>query len=628
MSTNDRSGSRSDASSRRPPMGGWGRGPGFARAVEKAKDPRGTLIRLLGEFRPYRLRISLVVAAAILSTIFTIWSPKILGNATTVIFQGFVQKLRHVPGASINFAAIRHDLIFLAALYLISAGFSYLQQYVMAGVAQRLTFKLREQLMEKLNRMPIKFFDNHPHGDVLSRFVNDFDNISSTLQQSLAQLITSIVTFGGVIIMMLTISPLMTLAVAVTLPLSLGLTTMVVRRSQKYFKDQRRQLGELNGHVEEVYTGHATIKSYGHEDRAIKKFETTNGDLYQSSWRAQFVTGIIFPMMNVIGNLGYVLVSVLGGVLVTRRVIQIGDIQAFIQYARQFSQPITQMASISNVLQSLLASTERIYEVLDQPEEIPEEFLFEKIPSANQGHVEFEHVSFRYEEESPLIEDFSVDAKPGSTIAIVGPTGAGKTTLVNLLMRFYDVDNGRILVDGHDIRHLERAELRRMFGMVLQDTWLFHGTIRENIAYGLENADEEEVVQAAVLAHADHFIRTLPDGYDTVLNEEASNISQGQRQLLTIARAFLANPAILILDEATSSVDTRTEVQIQRAMTNLMQGRTSFVIAHRLSTIRGADIILVMNHGRILEQGTHATLLAERGFYYDLYQSQFQHAVL
>lgn len=609
-----------------PPVG-WGRGPGFTRAVDKAKNPKRTLRRLLREFHPYRFRIALVVLAAILSTVFAIWSPKILGNATTVLFDGFIGRLRHIPGAHVDFHAIFHDLIFLAALYFISAGFSYVQQYVMAVVAQRLTFTLRAKLMEKLNRLPVQFFDNHPHGDVLSRFVNDFDNISSTLQQSLTQLITSIVTFGGVIIMMLTISPLMTLAVAATLPLSVGLTTLVVRRSQRYFKDQRRQLGELNGHVEEAYTGHATIKAYGREDSTIERFEAINRDLYQSSWRAQFMTGIIFPMMNVIGNLGYVLVSVLGGILVMRRTIQIGDIQAFIQYARQFSQPITQMASISNIIQSLLASTERIYEILDQPEEPPDASTSSPTPDV-RGHVQFKEVAFSYTPDAPLIKDFSLNAQSGSKVAIVGPTGAGKTTLVNLLMRFYEVESGHILIDGMDIREIGRKELRRLYAMVLQDTWLFHGTIRDNIAYGREGATFQDIEEAARSARADHFIRTLPEGYDTILNEEASNISQGQRQLLTIARAFLANPTILILDEATSSVDTRTEIAVQLAMTHLMQGRTSFVIAHRLSTIRQADVIVVMNHGRIVEQGSHPDLLARQGFYYDLYQSQFQRAVV
>lgn len=605
-----------------------GRGPaGFAGPVEKAKNPRGTMVRLLKEFRPYRIKIGIVIAAAILSTIFTIWSPKILGNATTVLFAGFIARIRHVPNAQVNFTAILHDLAILAALYLISSGFSYLQQYIMAGVAQTMVFHLREKLMEKLNRLPVRFFDNHPHGEILSRFVNDFDNISSTLQQSLAQIITAIVTFGGVVVMMLTISPLLTLAVAVTLPLSLVVTMVIAKRSQRYFLLRQRQLGEINGHIEEMYTGHLIVKAYGHEHRSIEHFEEVNERLYASSWKAQFVTGIIFPMMNVIGNLGYVLVSVLGGVLVARGSIQIGDIQAFIQYARQFSQPITQLASISNTIQSTLASTERIFEILDEPEESPDQTA----PASDfpiVGHVVFDHVAFRYEADKPLIEDLNIDVKPGETIAIVGPTGAGKTTLVNLLMRFYDVDEGRIVIDGRDIRDIPRSLLRSEFGMVLQDTWLFHGTIRDNIAYGQANATPEAIYQAARSAHADHFIRTLPDGYDTELNEDASNISQGQRQLLTIARAFLADPAMLILDEATSNVDTRTEIAIQSAMQNLMRNRTSFVIAHRLSTIRGADLILVMNHGQIVEQGSHEELMRQHGFYYDLYESQFQRAVI
>lgn len=610
----------------RPPGGGFAGhgGFGFAIPVEKAKNPRGTLRRLLGEFRRYRGRIALVVLAAILSTIFTVWSPKILGNATTVLFSGFIARLRHVPGARVNFTAIAHDLILLAVLYLVSSAFSYLQQYVMAGVSQRMVFHLRSRLMEKLNRLPIKFFDTHPHGEVLSRFVNDFDNISSTLQQSLTQLITAVVTFVGVIVMMLTISPLMTLAVAVTLPLSFIVTAAIAKRSQRYFLLRQRQLGEINGHVEEMYTGHPVIKAYGHEERAIEHFEEINQRLYESSWKAQFVTGIIFPLMNVIGNIGYVLVSVLGGILVTRRTIQIGDIQAFILYARQFSQPITQLASISNVIQSTLASAERIYEVLDQPEEPVEPGV--DTPAVVRGHVEFRNVSFQYKEDTPLIEHFTIDVPAGATVAIVGPTGAGKTTLVNLLMRFYDVDAGSIQVDGQNVQSMPRAQLRTLFGMVLQDTWLFHGTIHENITYGREGASDDEVVAAAQAAYADHFIRTLPEGYSTVLNEEASNISQGQRQLLTIARAFLANPAILILDEATSNVDTRTEVLIQSAMKRLMYGRTSFVIAHRLSTIREADRILVMDHGQVVEQGNHKTLMDDRGFYYHLYQSQFQGA--
>ncbi|NMP24725.1 ABC transporter ATP-binding protein [Sulfobacillus harzensis] len=604
-------------------FGPRGGGPmGLAMPVQKAKNPRATLIRLIGQFRPFWARLILVTTAAMLSTVFSIWSPKILGRATTVLFQGFVAKLRHVPGARFNLTAIRHDLTLLGLLYVVSAVFMYLQQYVMAGVAQRMVFGLREALMEKLNRLPVRFFDNRPHGEILSRFVNDFDNISSTLQQSLTQLITAVVTFIGVVIMMLTISPLMTLAVAITLPLSFVVTSVVAKRSQQYFLTRQRQLGEINGHIEEMYTGHAIVKAYGHEERAIETFEEINQRLYQSSWKAQFVTGIIMPLMNVIGNIGYVLVSVIGGLLVTRRTIQVGDIQAFIQYARQFSQPITQLASISNTIQSTLASAERVFEILDEPEESPDNVT--EIEKPGRGHVQFDDVSFSYRAGTPLIQHFSVDVAPGATVAIVGPTGAGKTTLVNLLMRFYDPGQGAIRIDGVDIRHMARPEVRGLFGMVLQDTWLFYGTIRDNIAYGREGASFEDVVRAAQAAHADHFIRTLPDGYDTLLNEEATNISLGQRQLLTIARAFLADPPILILDEATSSVDTRTEVAIQSAMKNLMHGRTSFVIAHRLSTIRDADVILVMNHGQILEQGTHQQLLDHGGFYRELYLSQFQ----
>lgn len=626
MSKNNNGGSNNLWGGPRPgggPGGFGGGGPAaLAMPVEKAKNPKNTLLRLLGYFRPYRGRIIAVVAAAILSTIFTIWSPKILGDATTVLFDGFIAQYRHVPGAHVDFHAILHDLDILAVLYVISSAFSYLQQYVMAGVAQRMVYHLRQSVMEKLNRLPTKFFDTHPHGEILSRFVNDFDNISSTLQQSLTQLITAIVTFLGVIVMMLTISPLLTLVVAVTLPLSLIVTGVIAKRSQRYFLTRQRQLGELNGHIEEMYTGHAIVKAFGHEKRAIEHFEEINSRLYVSSWKAQFVTGIIMPLMNVIGNLGYVFVSVIGGIMVTRRAIQIGDIQAFIQYARQFSQPITQLASISNVIQSTLASAERVFEILDEPEESADT-VGESQSLTTEGHVEFNDVAFRYEPQTPLIEDLHIEAHAGETVAIVGPTGAGKTTLVNLLMRFYDVEHGQISIDGQDIRHLARGPHRQRFGMVLQDTWLFNGTIRDNIAYGYAGATESEIMDAAQKAHADHFIRTLPDGYDTILNEEASNISQGQRQLLTIARAFLADPPMLILDEATSSVDTRTEMAIQNAMQNLMKGRTSFVIAHRLSTIRDADLILVMNEGRVIEQGTHQHLMEQHGFYYDLYQSQF-----
>ncbi len=612
-----------------PPMGGgrgpggWGGPGGFGMPVQKAKNAKGTFFRLVSYFRPQTPWLVVVAVAAIASTVFSIISPKLLGNITTDIFEGYVQKLRGLPGGGVNFPKILDLLAVLAALYVFSAIFSYVQQYVMAGVAQRTVYALRRQVMGKLARLPIKYFDTHPHGDVLSRFVNDFDNISSTLQQSLTQAITAVITFIGVIVMMLTISPLMTLVIVLTLPLSFLVTRVIAKRSQTYFGERQKRLGELNGHVEEMYTGHPIVKAFGRERQSLETFNEINQRLYDSSWKAQFVTGIIMPLMNVIGNLGYVLVSVIGGILVARGSLPIGDIQAFIQYARQFTQPITQLASISNVIQSTLASAERVFEILDEPEESNDEDLTDGLARVS-GDVGFNGVSFQYTEGEPLISDMNIEIKSGATVAIVGPTGAGKTTLVNLLMRFYDVNRGQITVDGIDIRRIPRSRLRHAFGMVLQDTWLFHGTIRDNIAYGRRDVSLDEVIEAAKAARADHFIRTLPDGYDTILNEEASNISQGQRQLLTIARAILADPAIMILDEATSSVDTRTEVLIREAMHHLMQGRTSFVIAHRLSTIRDADLILVMNHGQVIEQGTHQELLAANGFYARLYMSQFE----
>ena len=604
------------------PMGRGGPMGGMGMPVQKAKNFRGTLFRLLGYFAPQKVLLSVVVATAILSTVFNIVGPKILGLATTKLFEGFVAKLYHVPGAHIDFTYIGHVLLILIGLYLISSVFGYIQQYVMAGVAQRTVYIMRKQVEAKLNRLPLKFFDTNSHGDTLSRAVNDLDNISSTLQQNLTQLITSLVTVIGVIVMMLTISPLLTLLVLITLPLSVVVTLVIAKRSQRYFADQQRSLGLLNGHVEETLIGHKIVKAFGREEESIDTFNGFNEKLYEAGWRAQFVSGMIFPVMTFIGNLGYVIVAVVGGVMVTQGTISIGDVQAFIQYARQFTQPITQLASLSNTIQLTIASAERVFELLDEPEETPEATDMPALV-APRGEVQFADVDFSYSADTPLIEDMNIEAKPGQTIAIVGPTGAGKTTLVNLLMRFYDVNQGRILVDGHDIRDFRRGNLRRVFGMVLQDTWLFEGTIHDNIAYGRTDASDEEIVAAAQAAQADHFIRTLPDGYQTVLNQEATNLSQGQKQLLTIARAFLADPTILILDEATSSVDTRTEILIQQAMTGLMKGRTSFVIAHRLSTIRDADLILVMNHGRIIEQGTHEELLAKGGFYADLYNSQF-----
>ncbi|GIP36428.1 ABC transporter ATP-binding protein [Paenibacillus sp. J2TS4] len=600
------------------PHGGPG-GPRIGMPVEKAKDFKGTLKRLIGYLKPHKYRLMIVLAAAVLSTVFSIVSPKFLGKATTALFEGIM-----VPGAKIDFDYILQILIFLGGLYLISSLFAYIQQYIMAGVAQRTVYDLRKQVNAKLGRLPLKFFDSRTNGEILSRAVNDVDNISSTMQQSLTQLITSVVTFVGVIVMMLTISPLMTLIVFLTLPLSFLVTKSIAKRSQTYFKDQQKSLGELNGHVEEMYTGHQIVKAFGHEDRSVEKFEEINGKLYESGWKAQFISGIIMPLMSFIGNIGYVLVSVIGGVLVTKRAIEIGDIQAFIQYSRQFAQPITQLANIANVIQSTIASAERVFELLDEEEEVPEATETEaKSIAAPKGEVHFSNVKFGYKEDTSLINNMNIDVKSGQTIAIVGPTGAGKTTLINLLMRFYELNDGKITIDGVDITDLQRSHLRSLFGMVLQDTWLFNGTIKDNIGYGREGATDEEIVAAAVAAHADHFIRTLPDGYDTVLNEEASNISQGQKQLLTIARAILSDPAILILDEATSSVDTRTEVYIQKAMNELMKGRTSFVIAHRLSTIRDADTILVMNEGNVIEQGSHHELLEQGGFYADLYNSQF-----
>jgi len=606
----------------RPGPGG-GFGPmGMGMAPQKAKDFKGTLKRLITYLKPYKLQLFSVLITAIISTVFAIVSPKIMGNATTKLFEGLMMKLKGDPGAKIDFDYIGQIILLLIGLYIISAIFAYLQQYIMAGVAQKTVYNLRKEVEEKLNRLPLKYFDSRTHGEILSRAVNDVDNISTTLQQSLTQLITSVVTLLGVIVMMLSISPLMTLIVVLTLPLSFVAITKIAKKSQTYFKGQQKSLGQLNGHVEEMYTGHKVIKVFGREKQSFEKFEETNEALYQSGWKAQFMSGMIMPLMSFINNIGYVLVSVVGGLLVTKKAIEIGDIQAFIQYARQFSQPITQTANIANVIQSTIASAERVFEILDETEEVAEAAVPKEI-IAPKGEVTFEHVTFSYKENEPLIEDMNIEVKPGQRVAIVGPTGAGKTTKINLLMRFYEINSGKILIDGIDTRDLKRESLRSLFGMVLQDTWLFNSTIRDNIAYGREGATEEEIVAAAQAANADHFIRTLPEGYDTILNEEASNISQGQKQLLTIARAILANPAILILDEATSSVDTRTEVQIQKAMDHLMKGRTSFVIAHRLSTIRDADLILVMNHGKVIEKGTHVELLEKGGFYADLYNSQF-----
>lgn len=595
---------------------GPGRGPAMGIPVEKAKDFKGTIKRLAGYLKPYKFSIVFVAFMAVLSTTFTIVSPKLLGDATTSIFNSWSE------GIGVDFGYIGKLLIVLLGLYVLSAIFTYVQQFVMVRIAQRTVFALRQDVNDKLARMPLAYFDRVPHGEVLSRAVNDVDNISNTMQQSLMQLITAIITLVGVVGMMLWISPIMTLVVLLTLPLSFIVTKSIAKRSQAYFKGQQTALGELNGHVEEMYTGHSIVKAYGREQQSIEQFGEINERLYTSGWKAQFISGIIMPLMNLINNLGYVLICVVGGVLVMNRMLAIGEVQAFIQYARQFSQPIVQTANIANIIQSTVASAERVFELLDEQEEVTETNQDERMLEPT-GNVRFEQVSFRYLKDEPLIEDLNIDVQEGQKVAIVGPTGAGKTTLVNLLMRFYEVTDGSIKVGGIDIRDLKRGTLRRMFGMVLQDTWLFNGTIRDNIAYGREDATSEEVEEAARAAYADHFIRTLPNGYDTVLNEEGSNISQGQKQLLTIARAILAEPSILILDEATSSVDTRTEVHIQKAMNRLMEGRTSFVIAHRLSTIQGADVILVMHDGRVIEKGSHQELLEQEGFYADLYHSQF-----
>lgn len=610
-----------EENSSRGRAGGWG--PMHMRMpAQKARDFRGTFKRLLAYLKPHGITLIVVFVTALLSTIFTIIAPKLMGDATTKLFQGMMMKLKGVPGARIDFSYIWNIVVTLLVLYVLSSLFTYAMQYLMSGVSQKMVYVLRKQVNEKLARLPISYFDSHTYGEVLSRAVNDSENISNTLQQSLTASITSIVTLLGVIVMMLTISPLLTVVLLLTLPLSFVGISVITRRSQGYFKQQQEQIGHLNGHVEEMFTGHQIIKSYSREAQSVQKFQKINNRLYDSAWKAQFLSGIMMPLMMFVGNIGFVLISVVGGILVVKRSIQIGDIQAFIQYARQFGQPLNQIANISNIIQSTVASAERIFEILDEKEDVPD------LPTVSvlehpRGHVQFEDVGFRYKEDKPLIEHMNIDVKAGQQVAIVGPTGAGKTTLVNLLMRFYECREGKIFVDGMDITKLKREHLHHLFGMVLQDTWLFKGTIRENIAYGRDGASEEEIIRAARAAHADHFIRTLPDGYSTVLNEEGTNISQGQKQLLTIARALLADPVILILDEATSSVDTRTEVHIQKAMHELMQNRTSFVIAHRLSTIQDADLILVMNHGQVIEQGTHQSLLEKKGFYAELYNSQF-----
>jgi ATP-binding cassette subfamily B protein len=730
----EQSKNQSGGRGRGPGGGGFGGGGHFGAPVQKAKDFKGTLKRLLRYLKPHTLNLIMVLVFAIASTSFTIAAPKIMSKAmnrlqdaymakmmlekmsdaqksavdqvnkqmkqmqqmqmkqmqqtpnaqapqpqqqakvdpetakaiqefmklpmlstvkdadqkadivqkmldlskkmpsqstsgaknvklTQAQIDGAVKAIRETNG-KYDFHYIGNIALILLGMYVISSLFSLVMGLVMSGVAQKTVRDLRREVDQKLAKLPLKYFDSHPHGDILSRVTNDLDTVANTLQQSLTQIITSVITIIGYIIMMLTISPILTLIMLITLPLYVVSTAVVAKRSQKYFASQQKELGDLSGHVEEMYTGHKIVKAFGREKDSIERFEEINKNLYAAGWKAQFISGMMFPLMNFVSNLGYVGICIVGGLWITKNLLGLGDILAFIQYSRSFTMPIAQTAQIANIIQSTVACAERVFEILDESEEIPESSN-PKVIDFPKGEVKFDHVDFRYKEEVPLIEDMNLDVKPGHTIAIVGPTGAGKTTLVNLLMRFYEINAGKISIDNVDIRDMKREELRKMFGMVLQDTWLFNGTIKDNIGYAKQGASMEEIVRAAKAAHADHFIRTLPDGYDTVLNEEATNISQGQKQLLTIARAILADPTILILDEATSSVDTRTEVLIQRAMSNLMEGRTSFVIAHRLSTIRDAELILVMNKGKIIEMGNHKELIAKGGFYADLYNSQF-----
>ena len=594
-------------------------GPGGAN--EKATDFKGTLKKLLHYMSVFKVQMAFIVIFAICGTVFDIVGPKILGKATTEIYNGLVSKVS--GGSGMDFGRIGQILLMTLGLYLISALCSFIQGYLMTGVSQKTTYRLRKEISEKINRMPMNYFDTKPVGEVLSRVTNDIDTLGQSLNQSATQMITSVTTLIGVLAMMLSISPLMTLATLVILPVSMILISFVMKHSQKYFRGQQEYLGNVNGQVEEIYSGHNIIKAFNKEEDVIREFDTTNDRLYDSAWRSQFFSGMMMPIMQFIGNLGYVVVAILGGFLAIRKTIEVGDIQSFIQYVKRFTQPIQQIAQVANMLQMTAAASERVFEFLEEEEE--DQTVEHPVSVENlEGNVSFDHVHFGYNADKIIVNDFSAEVKEGQKIAIVGPTGAGKTTMIKLLMRFYDVNSGAIKIDGHDVRDFNRSELREMFGMVLQDTWLFNGSIRDNIKYGKLDATDEEVIQAAKAAHVHQFVKTLPGGYDMELNEEANNVSQGQKQLLTIARAILADPKILILDEATSSVDTRTEVLIQKAMDNLMKGRTSFVIAHRLSTIRDADMILVMKDGDIVEQGNHEELLAKGGFYADLYNSQFE----
>ena len=625
-SNKDKGGAQGFGPRRGGPGGGPGGGPPGGHPgmmiVEKPKSFKKAMKTFLKYLAPYRFALIMVLVFAIASTVFGIIGPKLLGNATTILFKGIVAKATQ-PGAGIDFAAIRRIALELLGLYLLSAIFSYFQGYIMSGIAMKITYMFRRNISEKIKRMPLKYFDTKTHGEVLSRVTNDIDTISTSLTQNLSQIVTSVTTIIGVLVMMLTISWEMTLVALVILPVSFGLVSIMIKASQKYFKQQQVYLGHVDGHVEEMYSGHIVIKAFNGEEKSIQKFDKLNEELYKAGWKSQFLAGLMMPVVTFVGNLAYVGVSILGGYLAINGTIGVGDILAFIQYVRSFTMPITQVANIANVLQSTAAAAERVFEFLDEPEETADPVDAVKLTEV-KGNVTFKNVSFGYNPERVIIHNFSADIKPGQKVALVGPTGAGKTTMVKLLMRFYDINSGSISIDGVDIRKFKREDLRAMFGMVLQDTWLFNGTIRENIRYGDLNASDEAVVAAAKTANVDHFVRTLPHSYDLELNEESSNISQGQKQLLTIARAFLANPKILILDEATSSVDTRTEILIQNAMVDLMKGRTSFVIAHRLSTIRDADIILVIKDGDIVEQGKHEELLAKNGFYASLYKSQFE----
>ena len=597
-----------------------GRGAAGMIPGEKAKNFKGTMTKLLRYLSRFLPAIITVLVCAAASTVFSIFGPKVLGQATTKLFEGVMAMLTGTGG--IDFSAIGQILLFLLAIYLISALLSYVQGWVMAGVATKVSYSMRRDISEKIDRMPLSYFDRVPNGEVLSRITNDVDTVTQTLNQSLSQIVTNVTMMVGVLCMMLSISPLMTLVALCILPVSVLIVMNVVKRSQPFFRQQQDYLGHVNGHVEEMYGGHVVVTAFGREEESLGVFDKMNAKLYNAAWKSQFLSGMMMPLMNFAGNLGYVGICVLGGFLSLNGSITVGDIQAFIQYVRNFTQPINQIANISNVLQQTAAAAERVFAFLEEEEE-PADPESPLSPELIQGEVDFAHVHFGYTPEKTIIHDFSAVIQPGKKVAIVGPTGAGKTTMVKLLMRFYDVTDGAILLDGYDVRQFARNDLRDSFGMVLQDTWLYNGTIRENIRYGRLSATDEEVLAAAKAAQVDHFVRTLPDGYDTVLNEEATNISQGQKQLLTIARTIISEPRILIFDEATSSVDTRTELAIQKAMDHLMEGRTSFIIAHRLSTIRDADLILVMKDGDIVETGTHAELLAKQGFYAELYQSQF-----